>query len=300
MRRTLALLAAILMLPATLALADEADGGTSVDTLDASATAGTVAVDGTATFGGIDGIVVADIGSDGVDPELSGTLGYVIEEAIIGQPDADTGDIVLTYALQDVTSSLVPEAIQYYWDFGIRTASGRSVDFQVDGKASSAGALGSPAFRLRADCATEGNLFACAGNLGAVEAVVDLAADTVAITVPLATLETFLGESLSGARLVYVDLFGGIVAQPSGVVFNVSNIGYAMASAKTYDIASPQVTVTLTDDAGVQAGVAVLDAADGAFATTFPGVAAGDYTVTATACYGPSSCGSRTGLVTVE
>lgn len=300
MRRILALLAVCLLLPASLALAEGEPDATTIDQLDASADGDTVTVEGSATFAGEDGVVVADQGMDKLDPEASGTLGYVIEEAIIGQPDVDSGDLVFTYALQDVTTSLVPELIQFYWDFGVRTASGQAVDFQVDGKASTA-PLAEPSFRLRANCGTEGNLFSCEETLGSsLETEVSVEDDTVSITVPRGSLEGFLGESLAGASIGYVDLFGGIVAQPSGVVVNVSNTGYVMDFAKDYPVASTIVALEILDADGEVVDSDHASAQDGTFAASFADLGAGTYTVEATACYGADDCDSRTVPVTVE
>lgn len=302
MRRLALLLAAVLLLPASLALAAEGSDSASasgISGLTATADGGVVTVAGTAHFAGYEGEVVSDGGQDQVDPDLSGSLGYVIEEARIGQPDPATGDLVFTYALQDVTPGLVPELIQFYWDFALRTADGTTTTFQIDGKASTATTLAQPSFRLRANCATEGSLFACEATLAAPEAVVDIAENTIAITVPRAALEDFVDAPLVGAEIRNADLFGGIVAQPSGVVVNISNTGYKMNPARPYEVRSSSVAVTLTASDGSLADDAVV-LTDGDFAVDLGAVPADTYSATATACFDAATCGEASTPVAVE
>jgi hypothetical protein len=302
MRRLALLLAAVLLLPASLVLAAESGDSASpsgVSGLRATAEGGVVTVAGTAHFAGYAGEAVATSGQDQVDPELSGSLGYVIEEARIGQPDAESGDLVFTYVLQDVTTSLVPELIQFYWDFTLRTADGTTTPFQIDGKASTATTPAQPRFRLRANCGTEGNLFACEATLAAPEVVVDTAANTIAITVPRMALEDFVDTSLAGAEIRHADLFGGIVAQPSGVVVNISNTGYKMNPARPYEVRSPSVAVDLINaDGDVVDSGAVLT--DGDFSVGLGPVDAGTYTAAVKACFDSAACGSTSTPVVVD
>jgi hypothetical protein len=293
-RTLLAALSSILILGASVAMAEDGAETSTVDDLNVTGSGDTLSVSGSASFAGTEPFLVGDFGQPSTVGDAGRDLGAEIEEVLIGQPDAGNEDLAFTYRMKDIEFSQIPEWIQYYWDFSIRQANGDTNLFSIGGKASRATTGGAPSFALNGNCEQTENLIQCE-NFGDVPGQLDLDAGTVTVTIP-ADLLRRRGTVLEGAQVGEASMRGGIAAQPSQVAVNMFAFQYNVFHDNDYPIATKVVSLLVTDEAGELIASQDVATSDGTFSATFTDLAPGTYAVSAVPCFG--ACGDdRTAVV---
>ncbi|HYH27507.1 MAG TPA: hypothetical protein VEA19_01880 [Actinomycetota bacterium] len=266
-----------------------------------------MAVSGTATFGGQRLISIGtDPAGDFGSPDLP-TNPYDLLEAQIGQLDAANGDFTFVLKVADLfASGGVPEVVRYTWDFGIDMGGDSPVLLQIDGKLTDVirnQSANVPAFQLRGNCAPDPN----APTVIVCQKIADLTAEMIAssdeifVDVPRAIVEQQAKGPIAGRPLVPASIFEGIVAVPSAY-FSASGTGDTLtwdAETHPYTVAYKRVLLTLSVPGQADRTIDADLAADGSFSASFPAPDADSYSVTAEACFG-TNCSEPLSIISAS
>ncbi len=270
----------------------------SVGTLGGTRENDTLAVSGTASFGGVAQVTVgSDAAGDTAQP-YPAELGYDLVGASIGQPDPATGDLRFELSLADLPpTGGLPETARYFWDFGIKRGSETTL-FAIEGKRTDVvrrQSTATPAWVLQADCTTDGNNIITCRDIASLSAVMDGESNRITVTVPRALLEQEVEGTVAGATVEPAVVFEGISTAPAAY-FSPGGTGDVLTQEGSFPIGSRTVEVGLAVPGEEPATLApAMLAADGSFygSLDLSDLAPGEYDLVARACFG-SNCGSAT------
>lgn len=302
MLRKILLVVVVLALGATGVFASEDAESSTATIADAVVADAELLVTGVATFGGTTPVVVANSGAPETEQIPHTELGLEIVEALVGQPDPDTGDLVLTLQLAELPEmGIVPELARYFWDFAVTRPNGRVAMMTYDGQAS--GLLVSarqgnpdmtmPRFVLEANCGEDAAGTTVCEPITMLDVDVDVDAATIAATVPLEVIAEQIGGDPVGQEYRPASLYQGISAAPSVSISPGSTSWILGTYNGRYTIAGKQVSVSLVDGAGETVATAAATLAEGGtFDAALPtdGLDLSGLTVVAEACFG-DNCG---------
>jgi hypothetical protein len=267
----------------------------------------TLAVSGTATFGGQALQTVApDVAGDGpLHADASRELGVDLVAARVHQPNPNEPTLVFEWQATNLPAP-IPEGVRYFWPFMLNTPAGDKTYF-LQAKATNLASVtvaddpvghvthSGAAFQLRGNCGTLVAIQNC-GHLGWLEGQYDLAADTVRIELPIGS--ALAPEVVPGARLIPFDYAGGTIAAAyQAVVSNATVTDYAdWIEDFAYTVPSKGVSLGIapagTDPANVtfskDATLGEGDSFTGSLDVS--GLAPGSYEVFAKACFA-DNCG---------
>lgn len=272
---------------------------TSVNGLSATASGTAVSVQGSATLGGQDPIVVGeDPPGDNAGGAATAPFGLDFTGFSISQPDPTKGNLLFTIGLAELTGGGIPEGIQYNWDI------------MVDGGADFGGSNWSLK-TMRSRAITTGNLdpdaaiFDCQPNeqtggftcsqVQTIPVEYDSSASEIRMTVPVAAIGAQPGSMIEAWGRATNPLWIGPSAGGQLTFTNVFDTG----SHDPYVV--PRATVRL----GIAPAGQPIDhtvngtlAPDGSFSGELTAPGPGTYDVGAQVCFG-SNCDTASTPVTV-
>jgi len=295
---------------------------TTVGAVEATPGGGTLAVSGSASFGGETPVHIAeDMAGDGpVSPDASRDLGVDLTGARVFQPDPDVPELVFEWHVTDLPSpSSLPEAIRYTWPFKVVTPTGEKL-YQLQAKYSNLASItlaDDPAgharppgqfFQLRGNCVANYPMSPGPANcphIAWLTGSFDQAGKRVRIRLPLnAPYAPDIKPGAALQRNLVINLT--ITASYQAVVSNADTSDEALWEEERGPYTVPTKDVRLgiapagTDPDAVTYGAPAALDADGGFSGDLStvGLDPGAYAVYVKACFA-ANCGVATAPFTI-
>lgn len=297
--RALAAGAALALAALTAAPGGAAPAPSSVDAISASVGASTIAVSGTATFGGQDPVEVVYDGTG--DSTVSQGVGLDVERLLISRASGATNNLTFTIDLDGLQGGGIPEGFQYNWDISVDGGVANGGDeWSIKAMRSGQGVqVGANPWAFLYRCvrdATTGN-FTCTRQAPALAVSFSESAGAITITVPMNRIGAEGGSKIeawarNGDPMWIRPSAGG--AQTPGITVDGT-------AHDPYDV--PGTTVQLgIAPAGTPVGAVAFSTLASVSGGSFSGALAkpgsGSYDVWAKACFG-TNCGTSKTTLTI-
>jgi len=269
--------------------------GTTVDSVSASRSGGSINVSGTATFGTQDAV---EVGFDGTgDSTISQGVGLDIERMLIQRASGATNNLLFTLDLDGLQGGGIPEGFQYNWDITVDGGSAEggdewSIKFMRSGQGVQVGtAAWAYLYRCVRD-ATTGN-FTCTRQAPALAVTFDEAGGQVRVTVPLSRIGGASGSTI-GAWPRNGD---PVWVRPSASGAQTPGVTVDGASHDDYIVPGNTVQLGIAPAGTAEqfvnySGTATVTGSS--FAGTLPAGSSGTYDVWARACFGDNCAAQKT------
>lgn len=272
----------------------------TVNTVAATTSGGTISVTGTAGLGGQDPVVLTEDGvGDAPGGAASTALGLDMDKLLISRSTATSSSLLFTIKLGGMTGGGIPETILYNWDINVNGgagAGGTSVSIKTMRSRASATQNTDP-YAGVFGCTPTATGFSCTEQTRLTEVAYDASTSEIRMTVPLAAIGAQSGSVISAWARSTNPFWIGPSASGAQTLTNVFDTGthddYLVPGATVkLGIAPAGQSISYTTNGTIAAGT-------GAFSGTLATPSTpGAYDVGAKVCFG-TNCGTGTTSITV-